>query len=52
MQGKRMNLDKTVNYAEVYSVCQSVVEGKPVKLIETVAEKIARMKLQRILLIK
>ena len=39
--GKTDELDKTVNYAEVYSVCQSVVEGKPVKLIETVAETIA-----------
>ena len=39
--GKTDELDKTVNYAEVYSVCRSVVEGKPVKLIETVAETIA-----------
>lgn len=39
--GKTDNLDKTVNYAEVYNVCQSIVEGEPVKLIETVAEKIA-----------
>ena len=39
--GKTDELDKTVNYAEVYNVCRSVVEGKPVKLIETVAETIA-----------
>lgn len=39
--GKTDNLDKTVNYAEVYSVCQSIVEGEPVKLIETIAEEIA-----------
>ncbi len=39
--GKTDDLDKTVNYAEVYSVCRSIVEGEPVKLIETVAEKIA-----------
>jgi dihydroneopterin aldolase len=39
--GKTDNLDKTVNYAEVYHVCRSIVEGEPVKLIETVAEKIA-----------
>ncbi|MBO0588105.1 dihydroneopterin aldolase [Sporosarcina sp. E16_8] len=39
--GKTDNLDKTVNYAEVYNVCQSIVEGEPVKLIEAVAEKIA-----------
>ncbi|MEK3936375.1 dihydroneopterin aldolase [Sporosarcina sp. FSL W7-1349] len=34
-------LEKTVNYAEVYSVCKSVVEGEPFKLIESVAEKMA-----------
>ncbi len=39
--GQTDNLDKTVNYAEVYSVCRAIVEGEPVKLIETVAEKIA-----------
>lgn len=39
--GKTDNLDKTVNYAEVYSVCRAVVEGEPVKLIEAVAEKVA-----------
>ncbi|WP_203248992.1 dihydroneopterin aldolase [Sporosarcina beigongshangi] len=39
--GKTDNLDKTVNYAEVYRVCQLIVEGEPMKLIETVAEKIA-----------
>ena len=35
------DLDKTVNYAEVYELCKMVVEGEPVKLIETVAEIIA-----------
>ena len=39
--GKTDDLDKTVNYAEVYDVCRAIVEGEPVKLIETVAEKIA-----------
>jgi dihydroneopterin aldolase len=39
--GKTDDLEETVNYAEVYSVCRTVVEGKPVKLIETVAETIA-----------
>ncbi|WP_342507775.1 dihydroneopterin aldolase [Sporosarcina sp. FSL K6-2383] len=39
--GKTDNLDKTVNYAKVYNVCRAIVEGEPVKLIETVAEKIA-----------
>ena len=35
------DLDKTVNCAEVYDLCKMVVEGEPVKLIETVAEIIA-----------
>src|SRR6185312_3508410 len=39
--GKTDDLDKTVNYAEVYDVCRAIVEGEPVKLIETVAEKIS-----------
>ena len=39
--GKTDDLDKTVNYAEVYELCQKIVEGEPVKLIETVAENIA-----------
>lgn len=39
--GRTDELDKTVNYAEVYSLCQSIVEGEPLKLIESVAEKIA-----------
>ena len=39
--GKTDNLDKTVNYAEVYHMCRAIVEGEPVKLIEAVAEKIA-----------
>ncbi|MFS0577322.1 dihydroneopterin aldolase [Sporosarcina sp. 179-K 3D1 HS] len=39
--GKTDDLEKTVNYAEVYSICKSVVEGKPFKLIESVAEQIA-----------
>lgn len=39
--GTTDDLDKTVNYAEVFMICQSIVEGTPFKLIETVAEKIA-----------
>lgn len=39
--GKSDDLEKTVNYAEVFSVCRSIVEGDAVKLIETVAETIA-----------
>jgi len=39
--GKTDELTNTVSYAEVYDLCKEVVEGKPYKLIETVAEKIA-----------
>jgi len=44
--GTTDNLDKTVNYAEVFMICQSIVEGTPFKLIETVAEKIAESLLE------
>lgn len=44
--GMTDNLEKTVNYAEVYELCKRIVEGEPVKLIETVAEKIAGETLQ------
>lgn len=39
--GRTDALDQTVNYAEVYTICQSIVEGRPYQLIEAVAEKIA-----------
>ena len=35
------NLEKTVDYGEVYRRAKEIVEGTPVKLTETVAEKIA-----------
>jgi dihydroneopterin aldolase len=39
--GQTDNLEKTVNYAEAYFVCQKIVEGEPAKLVESVAERIA-----------
>lgn len=39
--GQTDDLDKTVNYAEAFFICQKIVEGEPVKLVETVAERIA-----------
>jgi len=45
--GQSDNLDKTVNYAEAYELCKEVVEGKPLKLIEAVAEKVAGELLNR-----
>ncbi|EPD49359.1 dihydroneopterin aldolase [Paenisporosarcina sp. FSL H8-0542] len=40
--GQTDNLEKTVNYAEAFFVCQKIVEGEPVKLVETVAERISQ----------
>jgi dihydroneopterin aldolase len=39
--GKTDELDDTVNYAKVYTICKEIVEGKPYKLIEAVAENLA-----------
>lgn len=39
--GQTDNLNKTVNYAEAFFICQKIVEGEPVQLVETVAERIA-----------
>ena len=39
--GESDDLDYSVNYGELFQVCQRIVEGKPYKLVEAVAEKIA-----------
>ncbi|MGD6845689.1 dihydroneopterin aldolase [Bacillus infantis] len=39
--GKSDNLADSINYGEIYHVCKEVVEGKPFKLVEALAEKIA-----------
>lgn len=39
--GETDELEYTVNYAELYSLCKKVMEGKPYKLVESLAEKIA-----------
>ena len=38
--GNSDNLTATVNYAEVYGKVQAIIEGRPYKTIEAVAEKI------------
>jgi len=35
------DVNDTVNYAEIHAVVKKIVEGPPVKLIETLTEKIA-----------
>lgn len=39
--GKSDNLEDSINYGELYEVCKGIVEGKPYKLVEAVAERIA-----------
>ncbi|WP_374723870.1 dihydroneopterin aldolase [Calidifontibacillus erzurumensis] len=39
--GQSDDLNETVNYAEVYQIVKSIVEGKPSKLIEHLAEQLA-----------
>ena len=40
--GMSDELADTVNYSAVYTTCRQIVEGEPKKLIESVAESIAR----------
>jgi len=39
--GKSDDLNDTVSYAEIYEICKEIVEGKPYRLLEAVADKIA-----------
>ncbi len=39
--GETDDLAYTVNYADIYHLCQKVVEGPPYKLVESIAENIA-----------
>ncbi|MGD6804886.1 dihydroneopterin aldolase [Rossellomorea vietnamensis] len=39
--GRSDDIDDSVNYGEVYSLCKEVVEGKPYKLLEALAETLA-----------
>ena len=40
-------LEDSINYAELFQICKDIVEGKPFKLIEAVAEKVAAQVLQQ-----
>ncbi|MFJ7978555.1 dihydroneopterin aldolase [Peribacillus sp. NPDC096379] len=40
-------LEDSINYGELYEVCKEIVEGKPFKLVEAVAEKITSELLSR-----
>lgn len=39
--GRTDELEHTVSYVDVYTICKEVIEGKPLNLIESVAETIA-----------
>lgn len=45
--GQQDDLTKSVNYAELYQLSQQIVEGPPVKLIETLGERIATEALEK-----
>jgi dihydroneopterin aldolase len=49
--GESDELEYSVNYGELYQVCKEVVEGKPYKLVEAVAEKIAESVLKQFSLV-
>jgi dihydroneopterin aldolase len=45
--GRSDDLDQTVDYSDVYQQARAVVEGEPVNLTETLAERIAAAVLDR-----
>lgn len=49
--GETDQLEHSVNYGELFQVCKEIVEGKPYKLVEAVAEKIAETVLMQFTLV-
>lgn len=49
--GESDELEHSVNYGELYQVCKDIVEGQPYKLVEAVAESIAKTVLQQFTLV-
>jgi 7,8-dihydroneopterin aldolase/epimerase/oxygenase len=45
--GETDELEHSVNYGELFQVCKEIVEGKPYKLVEAIAEKIAESVLKQ-----
>ena len=45
--GESDDLTRTINYADVHAAVRDVVEGEPCSLVEAVAERIARVVLER-----
>lgn len=44
--GRTDDLDKSINYAEVYQSTKRIVEGEPYDLLESVAERVAAAALE------
>ncbi|OLS34124.1 dihydroneopterin aldolase [Bacillus sp. MRMR6] len=49
--GNSDELEHSVNYGELFNVCKGIVEGKPYKLVEAVAENIATTVLRQFSLV-
>ncbi|WML41908.1 dihydroneopterin aldolase [Neobacillus sp. OS1-2] len=49
--GETDELEYSINYGELYEVCKEIMEGKPYKLVEAVAENMAATLLKRFSLI-
>lgn len=49
--GETDELEYSVNYGELFQACKEIVEGKPFKLVEAVAEKIAENVLSQFTLV-
>jgi 7,8-dihydroneopterin aldolase/epimerase/oxygenase len=49
--GETDELEYSVNYGELFQVCKEIVEGKPYKLVEAVAERVAQTLLKQFPLI-
>ncbi|WP_090991339.1 dihydroneopterin aldolase [Bacillus sp. OV322] len=45
--GNSDSLEDSVNYGEIYQVCKDIVEGKTFKLVESIAENIAKEMLSK-----
>ncbi|MFC7322292.1 dihydroneopterin aldolase [Halobacillus campisalis] len=45
--GESDDMDKSINYGDVYEAAKSIVEGEPKNLVETVAENLAGELLQQ-----
>lgn len=50
--GTTDDLNKTVNYAQVYELTKEIMEGEPVQLVETLTERIAEVMLDKFFVVR